>query len=150
MLADRGPYDGVWVLRTNTALSPMVTALAYKHLWVVEAIFRSMKSLLDTRPAYHTFDATIRGHVFCSFQVPAFDVTQLVGERPQANQRKLGGRHVQPDMRVAVPSTRDSARGVRRRPGVQGLATRHFGRRGRAGAAPVRRPARVRPERFAR
>jgi hypothetical protein len=53
-------------------------------------------------------------------------------------------------MRAAVPSPRDSAHGVRRRPGVQGLATRHFGRRGRAGAAPVRCPARVQPERFAR
>ena len=60
-------YDGVWILRTNTELSPMVTALAYKHLWMVESIFRSMKSLLDTRPVYHKFDATIRGHVFCSF-----------------------------------------------------------------------------------
>jgi hypothetical protein len=60
-------YDGVWVLRTNTALTPMVVALAYKHLWMVEAIFRSMKSLLNTRPVYHKYDATIRGHVFCSF-----------------------------------------------------------------------------------
>jgi len=60
-------YDGMWVLRTNTKVSPMVTALAYKHLWMVESIFRSMTSVLDTRPLYHTYDATIRGHVFCSF-----------------------------------------------------------------------------------
>ncbi len=30
-------------------------------------IFRSMKSLLDTRPIFHKCDETIRGHVFCSF-----------------------------------------------------------------------------------
>src|SRR5713226_2968897 len=34
---------------------------------MVEDIFRSMKSLLDTRPIYHKCDETIRGHVFCSF-----------------------------------------------------------------------------------
>ena len=60
-------YDGVWVLRTNTDLEPMVVALAYKHLWMVEQIFRSMKSVLETRPVYHKREETIRGHVFCSF-----------------------------------------------------------------------------------
>jgi transposase len=34
---------------------------------MVEDVFRSMKSLLDTRPIYHKCDETIRGHVFCSF-----------------------------------------------------------------------------------
>ena len=42
-------------------------ALKYKQLWMVEDVFRSMKSLLDTRPIYHKRDETIRGHVFCSF-----------------------------------------------------------------------------------
>ena len=60
-------YDGLWVLRTDTDLEPRVVALAYKHLWMVEAIFRSMKSLLETRPIYHHGDDAIRGHVFCSF-----------------------------------------------------------------------------------
>jgi transposase len=60
-------YDGKWVLRTNTGLAMDVAALAYKHLFMVEAIFRSMKSLLETRPIYHQRDETIRGHVFCSF-----------------------------------------------------------------------------------
>jgi transposase len=60
-------YDGKWVLRTNTGLAMDVAALAYKHLFMVEAIFRSMKSVLDTRPIYHQTDETIRGHVFCSF-----------------------------------------------------------------------------------
>lgn len=60
-------YDGKWVLRTNTNLAMPVVALAYKSLWLVEAMFRSMKSVLATRPIYHRADETIRGHVFCSF-----------------------------------------------------------------------------------
>jgi transposase len=60
-------YDGKWVLRTNTDLATPLVALAYKHLWMVEALFRSMKSVLETRPIYHQHDQAIRGHVFCSF-----------------------------------------------------------------------------------
>jgi transposase len=60
-------YDGIWVLTTNTKLSPTEVALKYKELWMVEHTFRDMKSALDTRPIYHKRDETIRGHVFCSF-----------------------------------------------------------------------------------
>lgn len=60
-------FDGKWVLRTNTDWAPELVALLYKRLWMVEDLFRSVKSLLDTRPIYHRCDETIRGHVFCSF-----------------------------------------------------------------------------------
>ncbi|MFH1737844.1 MAG: IS1634 family transposase [bacterium] len=60
-------FDGKWVLRTNTDLSAKDVALKYKQLWMVEQIFRTMKSLLCTRPIFHKCDETIRGHVFCSF-----------------------------------------------------------------------------------
>src|SRR5450432_859861 len=60
-------YDGKWVLTTNTDLPAAEVALKYKQLWMVEDVFRSMKSLLDTRPIFHKCDETIRGHVFCSF-----------------------------------------------------------------------------------
>lgn len=60
-------FDGKWVLTTNTNLSAKAAALKYKQLWMVESIFRSMKSLLETRPIFHKCNATIRGHVFCSF-----------------------------------------------------------------------------------
>jgi len=60
-------YDGKWVLTTNMALSAREMALKYKQLWTVEDVFRSMKSVLATRPIYHKTDETIRGHVFCSF-----------------------------------------------------------------------------------
>jgi hypothetical protein len=60
-------YDGKWVLRTNTDLDAAEVALKYKQLWMVEQVFRSTKSLLQTRPIWHKCDETIRGHVFCSF-----------------------------------------------------------------------------------
>ena len=66
-IQEEARYDGKWVLRTNTDLDPAEVALQYKRLWMVEAWFRSCKSLLQTRPIYHKRDETIRGHVFCSF-----------------------------------------------------------------------------------
>jgi hypothetical protein len=60
-------YDGKWVLRTDLALDAAEVALRYKELWRVEQVFRSIKSVLATRPIYHRCDETIRGHVFCSF-----------------------------------------------------------------------------------
>lgn len=66
-VASEARFDGKWVLRTNTELTPSEVALRYKDLLQVESMFRSLKSLLDTRPIYHRCDDTIRGHVFCSF-----------------------------------------------------------------------------------
>lgn len=60
-------YDGKWVLQTDMDTAPEQIALKYKELWMVESIFRDMKSILETRPIYHKRDETIRGHVFCSF-----------------------------------------------------------------------------------
>lgn len=60
-------YDGKWVLTTDTDLPAAEVALKYKQLWRVESLFRTAKSLLDTRPIFHRCDDTIRGHVFCSF-----------------------------------------------------------------------------------
>jgi transposase len=66
-IQDEARYDGKWVLQTNLADEPEMIALAYKELWMVENMFRTMKSILETRPIYHKCDETIRGHVFCSF-----------------------------------------------------------------------------------
>ena len=61
-------FDGKWVLRTNVDdMAAENVALTYKQLWMVESLFRNIKSLIDTRPIYHKCDETIRGHVFCSF-----------------------------------------------------------------------------------
>jgi Transposase DDE domain len=66
-IKEEARYDGKWVLRTNTDLDAAEVALQYKRLWMVEAWFRSCKSLLQTRPIFHRCDEAIRGHVFCSF-----------------------------------------------------------------------------------
>ena len=63
-------YDGKWVLQTNFTKEELSTeeiALRYKDLWMVEDVFRSLKSVLRTRPVWHQCDETIRGHVFSSF-----------------------------------------------------------------------------------
>ena len=60
-------FDGLWVLQTDLELDAAEVALKYKELWQVETLFRSVKSVLETRPIYHQRDDTIRGHVFCSF-----------------------------------------------------------------------------------
>ena len=66
-VAAEARYDGKFVLRTNTTLPAGEVAVQYKRLLLVEQFFRATKSLLDTRPIFHQWDATIRGHVFCSF-----------------------------------------------------------------------------------
>lgn len=66
-LREEERYDGKWVLRTNTQWDAAQVALRYKQLWMVEALFRASKSLLESRPIWHKRDETIRGHVFCTF-----------------------------------------------------------------------------------
>lgn len=60
-------YDGKFVLRTNSALPAEEVAVQYKRLLIVEQFFRAAKSLLETRPVFHKYDSTIRGHIFVSF-----------------------------------------------------------------------------------
>ena len=66
-IAEDARFDGLYVLRTNSKLPTLSIALAYRQLWKVEAIFRTAKSILETRPIHHQSDAAIAGHLFCSF-----------------------------------------------------------------------------------
>lgn len=66
-VGDESRFDGMWVLRTNTDYPTETVALQYKRLWMVEAMIRTTKSIMVTRPIYHKCDETIRGHVFCTF-----------------------------------------------------------------------------------
>src|SRR5215813_3533622 len=66
-VAEEKKFDGIFVLRTNTDLNPLEAMLCCKQLWTVEQTFRTAKHLFSTRPIFHKLDATIRGHVFCSF-----------------------------------------------------------------------------------
>jgi hypothetical protein len=66
-LADEARFDGLFVLRTNAQITPLQAVLRYRDLLQVEDLFRRAKAILRTRPIYHSSDAAIRGHVFCSF-----------------------------------------------------------------------------------
>jgi Transposase DDE domain len=66
-VADEARFDGIFILRTNARISPLQAVLRYRDLLQVEDLFRTAKVLLRTRPIYHSSDAAIRGHVFCSF-----------------------------------------------------------------------------------
>ena len=66
-VAEDARFDGLYVLRTNTKLTPLHVMLRYRDLLRVEQLFRQAKAVLATRPIYHSSDMAIRGHVFCSF-----------------------------------------------------------------------------------
>ena len=86
-IKEEARYDGKWVLRTNTDLPAADAALKYKQLWMVEHVFRSTKSILETRPIWHQCDETIRGHVFCSFL--ALVLRKELEDRLESNGQKL-------------------------------------------------------------
>ena len=66
-LAEEARFDGIFVLRTNAKVTPLQAVLRYRDLLQVEDLFRRAKAILRTRPIFHSSDAAIRGHVFCSF-----------------------------------------------------------------------------------
>jgi len=66
-LAEEARCDGIFVLRTNAKVTPLQAVLRYRDLLQVEDLFRRAKAILRTRPIYHSSDAAVRGHVFCSF-----------------------------------------------------------------------------------
>jgi hypothetical protein len=66
-VAEDARFDGLYVLRTNTKLTPLQVMLRYRDLLRVEQLFRQAKAVLATRPIYHSSDMAIRGHVFCTF-----------------------------------------------------------------------------------
>ena len=80
-------YDGIWVLRTNTNYNAETVAHVYKNLRTVEDIFRTTKSILETRPIYHKRDETIRGHVL---QFPGLTAQTGVG-KPDETSRLCNG-----------------------------------------------------------
>jgi hypothetical protein len=87
-LAEEARYDGIFVLRTNARVTPLQAMLRYRELLAVETLFRKTKSVLRTRPIYHSSDAAIRGHVFCSFlalvlQKELFERCRAAGFTPE-------------------------------------------------------------------
>lgn len=124
-LVEEARYDGTWVLRTNTQLPAAQVALQYKKLWMVEQWFRSCKSLLETRPIYHQRDATIRGHVFCSFL--ALVLRQELQARLAARGQEVEWADVLRDLeRVQYVEVEHHGRHFRLRTQLQGIAGRAF------------------------
>jgi hypothetical protein len=66
-LAEEARFDGIFVLRANARVTPLQAVLRYRDLLKVEDLFRRTKAIMRTRPIFHSSDAAIRGHVFCSF-----------------------------------------------------------------------------------
>ena len=48
-------------------MTPLQAVLRYRDLLQVENLFLRTKAIMRTRPIFHSSDAAIRGHVFCSF-----------------------------------------------------------------------------------
>jgi hypothetical protein len=55
-VAEDARFDGLYVLRTNTKLTPLQVMLRYRDLLRVEQLFRQAKAVLATRPIYHSSD----------------------------------------------------------------------------------------------
>jgi transposase len=87
-LAEEARFDGVFVLRTNAHVTPLQAVLRYRDLLQVEALFYRAKAATRTRPIFHSSDAAIRGHVFCSFLALALqkhldDLLREAGLKPE-------------------------------------------------------------------
>jgi hypothetical protein len=62
-VAEDARFDGLYVLRTNTKLTPLQVMLRYRDLLRVEQLFRQAKAVLATRPTYHSDDIDFPDHV---------------------------------------------------------------------------------------
>ena len=87
-LAEEARFDGVFVLRTNAHVTPLQAVLRYRDLLQVENLFFRAKAVMRTRPIFHSSDAAIRGHVFCSFLALALqkhldDLLREAGVKPE-------------------------------------------------------------------
>jgi hypothetical protein len=154
-IAEDARYDGKWVLRTNTEMDAAEVALQYKRLWMVEQWFRSCKSLIHTRPIYHHLDATIRGHVFCSFlalvlrqelqarlekrghEIEWADLIQDLGQLHVTEVQQDGKRFLLRDDVKGTCGTVFQAAGVALPPTVQQVAPLVVDDNGAHGATPV-------------
>ena len=67
LVCQEARFDGKYVLKTNTTLTPAEVAQSYKILWPVERAFRELKSNLELRPVYHWNDLRVEGHIMVCF-----------------------------------------------------------------------------------
>lgn len=134
-------YDGKFVLRTNTDLPAEEVARQYKELWRVEAFFRAAKSLLETRPVYHRWDATITGHLFVSFL--ALLLAHELNRRLEAKGLRLEWADILRDLEALQEvEVRHHDQLYRLRPPLQGVAGKVLQAVGVAIPPPVREVSR--------
>ncbi len=138
-------YDGKFVLRTNTQLPAEEVALQYKRLLLVEQFFRAVKSVVETRPIYHQWDATITGHVFCSFL--ALVLVDELQRRLAQRGWKLEWDVIRQDLEALCEvEVRDGNEQYLLRTALQGVAGKVLQAAGVAPPPPVRPAARVVPK----
>jgi len=113
--------DGKFVIRTNTSLPAAEVAVPYKRLLIVEQFFRTAKSVVESRPIFHQWDATIRGHVFCSFL--ALALVHELQQRLAARDWQMEWDVIRQDLEsLAEVEVRDGERWYLLRTAVQGVA----------------------------
>ena len=66
-IEEESRFDGKFVLTTNTSLSSEEVAVAYKSLWQIERVFRTLKNVLEVRPVYHWKPERVKAHIFVNF-----------------------------------------------------------------------------------
>ena len=118
-VAEDARYDGLYVLRTNTSLDPLAVMLRYRELLKVEDIFRTAKSILDTRA---DLSPDRRGHPRPRvLLVPGARVAQGARRPPRRRAHEAG-------VGCADPAARSPA-GNRNRARRQALRIAHAGHR---------------------
>jgi len=82
-LRRRERYDGKYVLRSHSELTPEETYRAYRQLSRVEQVFRTVKGPLRLRPVRHFVDRRIRGHIMVCFLAYALEMAlrQAMGRK---------------------------------------------------------------------
>ncbi len=118
-------YDGTWVLRTNTDLSAGEVALQYKRLLLVERFFREAKDLLETRPIFHKYAATITGHIFVSF-LALLVLHELEGKLARKGLKPERADVLRDLAQVREVEVRHRGRRYALRPPLQGVAGKVF------------------------
>jgi hypothetical protein len=66
-IAQDSIYDGVYVITSNTKLSPSEVIAGYRDLWQVEMAFRQLKTEIQMGPMYHWREKRIRAHIMICF-----------------------------------------------------------------------------------
>jgi transposase len=122
-------YDGIFILRTDLKLPSQEIALQYKQLLGVETIFRTTKSIFETRPIFHQNDETIRGHIWCSYLAILLRKTLMdaLEQNKKPEEPKLEWNDVVADLKMLTTTEAEvNGKRIRLRPSAKPGAARAF------------------------